>query len=144
VNWTGPIKLHAPSPPRLLVAWLVNLAALFVAGVLVTNVGANDPFAYAAWAAMFGLACASVRHAPRLGRVPLAWVSSAALLFLVCVVMVWLMTLTAPPHHVPNVSGIARAAAIMGLANLSLRLLFRRRPPGRPASRRRMRTSSGT
>lgn len=117
---------------RLVVAWLVNVVALLVAGLLVTSVGASDPFAYVAWAAMFGLVCASLRHAPRLGRVPVAWVTSAALLFAVCIVMVGLMTLIAPPVHAPNVTTIARAATVMWLANLPLRLLFRRRPPGSP------------
>jgi putative membrane protein len=112
----------------LFVGWLVNLAALVTAGLIVTSVGADDPFAYVAWAAVFGLVNARLPLASRLGRAPRAAIVSAVLSLAVNVVMVWLMTAVAPPFHAPGVAAIAKAAALMWLANLPLRLLIRRRP----------------
>lgn len=130
---------HFPAPPSPgpgrsawwalwpLAGWLVNLAALVTAGVIVTSVGADDPFAYVAWAAIFGMVNASLRPPSRLGRGPHAAIVSAALSLAVNLVMVWLMTATAPPFHAPDVAAMAKAAAVMWLANLPLRLLIRRR-----------------
>lgn len=112
----------------LFVGWLVNLAALVTAGLIVTSVGADDPFAYVAWAAVFGAVNACLPLAFRLGRGLRAAIVSAALALAVNVVMVWLMTAVAPPFHAPGVAAIAKAAALMWLANLPLRLLLRRRP----------------
>jgi uncharacterized membrane protein YvlD (DUF360 family) len=111
----------------LFVGWLVNLAALVIAGLIVTSLGADDPFAYVAWAAVFGLVNACLPLTSRLGRGPRAAIVSAALPLAVNVVMVWLMTAVAPPLHAPGVAAIAKAAALMWLANLPLRLLIRRR-----------------
>jgi len=141
-----PIEPFRPPPPdrgpvrallwplRLLVLWLVNLAALAVAGLLVTNVGAGDPFAYVAWALVFGLVNACLRPATRPWRSPLApIVSGTALPFAVDILLVWLMTVTAPPFHAPDLGSIARAATVMWLVNLPLRLLVRRRVERAPA-----------
>lgn len=111
----------------LFVGWLVNLTALVTAGLIVTSVGADDPFAYVAWAVIFGLVNASLRPASKLGRGPHAAIVSAAFSLAVNVVMVWLMTATAPPFHAPGVAAVAKAAAVMWLANLPIRLLIRRR-----------------
>ena len=134
-----PIEPFQPPPSRgrrraarwalwLFVGWLVNLTALVTAGLIVTSVGADDPFAYVAWAAVFGLVNSCLPLASRLGRGPRAAIVSAALPLAVNVVMVWLMTAVAPPFHAPGVAAIAKAAVLMWLANLPLRILIRRRP----------------
>jgi peptidoglycan/LPS O-acetylase OafA/YrhL len=136
-----PVRLPPPTrggakalmwPLRLVAVWLVNLMALALAGLIVTNVGADDPFAYVGWAALFGLVNAFGRPPARFGRGRRAVVVSAALLLAVNVVTVWLMTVLAPPSHGPDLAGIAKAAAVMLFANLPLRLLLRRRIPSPP------------
>ncbi len=112
---------------RILVAWLVNLVALALAGLIVTNVGSDDPFAYVAWAALLGLVNAAGRHPARFDRGWRAVVGPAALLLAANLVMVWLMTLVARPSHVSGLASIVQAGAVTWLANLPLRLLHWRR-----------------
>jgi uncharacterized membrane protein YvlD (DUF360 family) len=122
-------------PLRFPAVWFVNLVALAAAGLIVTSVGPGDPVAYLMWAAMFGLVNAYLRPAARLGRGPLAPIVSAAVLpFAVNVVLVWLMTLIAPPFHAPDLTSIAKAAIIMWLVNLPLRLLIRPRVKPAPTA----------
>jgi hypothetical protein len=115
-------------PVRVLAVWLVNLVALAAAGLVVTTVGTTDPLAYVTWATVFGAVNASGLVAGRLwrGLAPAAALATA-IPFLVNLVLVWLMTVTAPPFHSPNLPAIAKAAAVMWLVNLPLRLLFPRR-----------------
>jgi hypothetical protein len=108
---------------RWLATWLVNLAALALAGLVVTNVGANDPFAYLAWAAVFAL----VNSPPvaRLGRRRFGPIGAVVLPAAVDFVMVWMMTVFAPPFHAPDLASIAKAAAIMWAVNIPLRAVNR-------------------
>lgn len=115
-------------PLRLLLAWLVNLGALAAAGLIVTNVGPADPLAYVEWSVAFGILNVGPRLGARLRRSPLApIVSAVALPLLLNLLVVWLMTVVAPPSHAPDLPSIAKAAMVMWLANLPLRLLVRRR-----------------
>jgi uncharacterized membrane protein YvlD (DUF360 family) len=120
---------------RILLIWSVNLVALAAAGLVVTNVGANDPFAYVAWAGVFGLVNASVPLSARLLRRPLAVLLAAVLMLGVCVALVWLMTVVVRPFHTPDLTAIAKAGAVMWLANLPLGVLYLRR--GSPTAPRR-------
>jgi hypothetical protein len=120
---------------RLLLIWSVNLVALGAAGLVITNVGANDPFAYVAWATVFGLANASVPLSARLLRRPPAVLLAALLMAGVDVALVWLMTVVARPFHSPDLTAIAKAGAVIWAANLPLGVLYVRRRD--PASRRR-------
>jgi hypothetical protein len=108
----------------VLLTWTVNLLALAAAGLVVTNVGPYDPSAYVAWAAVFGLVNASTWIAARLLRRPRAAFPAAAALLAVDVVLVWLMTVLARPFHSPDLPALAKAGAIMWLANLPLALLY--------------------
>lgn len=118
---------------RLLLTWAVNLAALAAAGIIVTDVGASDPFAYVAWAAIFGLVNASGPITARRVRRPGGAVVAALVLLGVDVVLVWLMTVIARPFHSPDLAGIAKAGAVMWFANLPLGVLYlRRRTPVAP------------
>jgi hypothetical protein len=122
---------------RALAIWAVNLAALAAAGLLLTVVGASDPFAYVAWAAIFGLVNASLRPAASvagrlLERRLLATVGPAVVLLGIDVALVWLMTAFARPFNSPDVADIAEVGAAMWLANLPLTLLLLR--SGKPAA----------
>src|SRR5262252_8978967 len=108
---------------RLAITWSVNLVALATAGLVVTNVGAYDPFAYVAWAAVFGLANATLPASGRLGRRPRAVLLAGAVLLVLDVVLVWLMTLLARPFHGADPPAIAKAGAMMWLANVPLVVL---------------------
>jgi hypothetical protein len=124
----GPLRVLA-WPLRVLGAWLVNLGALAVAGVLFTNVGPADPPAYVAWPVAFALLnVGASRLTARLWRGPLAPVISLAVAPLVAnVLAVWLMTVVSPPVHVPDPASIAEAGCLMWLANLPIQLLVPRR-----------------
>jgi hypothetical protein len=119
-------------PLRFLAVWFANLVALAAAGLIVTSVGPGDPVAYVMWAAAFALVNASLGPAVRLWRSPFAPIASATAVPLVLnIVLVWLMTVIAPPFHAPDLASISKAATVMWLVNLPLRLLIRR--PSRPA-----------
>jgi hypothetical protein len=123
---------------RLVLTWSVNLVALAAAGLVVTNVGAYDPFAYVAWAAVFGLANAAVPVSATRGRRRSAALVAALVLLGVDVVLVWLMTVFARPFHGADLAAIAKAAAVMWLANLPLAVLYLNRraaAPGRGSAR---------
>lgn len=112
-------------PLRLLLAWLANLGALAVAGLVFTNVGAGDSSAYVTWATVFGAVNAGLRPAAGVLRGRYAPVVSLAVLpFAANVLLVWLMTVVAPPFHAPDAGSIAKAAAVMWLANLVIRPLI--------------------
>jgi len=127
---------------RALAVWAVNLGALAAAGLLLTVVGASDPFAYVAWAAIFGLVNASLRPATwvagrllerrLLERRLLASVGPAVVLLGIDIALVWLMTALARPFNSPDVADIVEVGAAMWLANLPLTLLLLR-PPRSPA-----------
>jgi len=118
---------------RLLVTWSVNLVALAAAGLVVTNVGAYDPFAYVAWAAIFGVVNAAPLVSARLIRRPRVGLLTAAALLAVDVVLAWLMTVFAPAFHRPDLVALAKVGAIMWLANLPLTMLYlRSRGPAAP------------
>jgi hypothetical protein len=118
---------------RALIAWAVNLLALAAAGLLVTTVGPYDPVAYVAWAIVFGAVNASTPVAARLARRPRAVAITAAALLGVDVGLVWLMTVFAQPFHSPDLVEIAKAGAVMWLANLPLGALYlARRGPASP------------
>ncbi len=114
--------------------WSVNLGALAAAGLLVTNVGTNDPSTYVMGAVLFGLAGVSLGLATRF--VPGRWRIAAPVLGLLAAdaLLVWLMTVVAPPFHPPDPAAIAKAAVVMWLANLPLWLLLplRRAPAAAP------------
>lgn len=112
---------------RLAITWSVNLVALATAGLVVTNVGAYDPFAYVAWAAVFGAANAALPASGRLGRRPHAVLLAAAALLVLDVVLVWLMTLLARPFHGADLPAIAKAGAVIWLANVPLVALYLKR-----------------
>jgi hypothetical protein len=122
---------------RALIVWSVNLLALAAAGLLVTTVGPYDPVAYVAWAVVFGAVNTLTPVASRLARRPRAVVITAAVLLGVDVILVWLMTVFARPFHSPDLVDIAKAGAVMWLANLPLGALYlvRRGPtsPRQPA-----------
>jgi len=59
---------------------------------------------------------------------------SAAALLVADVVLVWLMTALTQPFHSPDLVAIAKAGAVMWLANLPLGVLYLRRRG--PTSRR--------
>jgi hypothetical protein len=120
---------------RVLFIWSVNLVALGAAGLVITNVGANDPFAYVAWATVFGLVNASVPLSARLVRRPPAVLLAALLLVGVDVALVWLMTVVVRPFHSPDLTAIAKAGVVIWAANLPLGVLYLKR--GAPAARRR-------
>jgi hypothetical protein len=134
---------RAPLPRRAGVAgwvlgglflWSVNLAALAVAGLLVTSVGASDPVAYVAWAAIFALVNASCLVAARLAgfRFGLLLAAAAGLL-VVDVALIWLMTVVVRPFNTPVLPDIAKAGVVMWMANLPLAVLYRgRRGPAAP------------
>jgi hypothetical protein len=112
-------------PLRLLLAWFANLGALAVAGLVLTNVGPADSFAYVTWATVFGAANACLGAAALLWRGRYGAVASlVALPIAVNVILVWLMTVVAPSFHAPEVASIGKAAAVMWLANLPLRPLI--------------------
>jgi hypothetical protein len=121
--------------PRFLVIWSVNLFALAAAGLVVTNVGANDPLAYVAWAAVFGVVNASVPLSARLVRRWPVVLLAAVLMVGVDVALVWLMTVVVRPFHSPDLTAFAKAGAVMWVANLPLGVLYLKR--GSPAARRR-------
>jgi uncharacterized membrane protein YvlD (DUF360 family) len=111
-------------PLRLFAVWLANLGALAVAGLVLTNVGPGDSFAYVTWATVFGLVNAGLRPAGGLWRGRYAPVLSlAGLPYAVNVLLVTLMIVVVPPFHTPDVLAIVEAAAVMWLANLVLRPL---------------------
>jgi hypothetical protein len=121
----GPVSALA-WPLRVLLAWLVNLGALVVAGMLLTSVGPTDPLAYAGWSVAIGVVNVAVWLAGRRWPGVLApAVSLAALPFLASVLTVWLMTVLTPPAHAPGLTSIGRAAIVLWLANLPLRLVLR-------------------
>ncbi len=119
---------------RIALVLSVNLGALAAAGLLVTNVGTNDPSTYVIGAVVFGLAGASLGLATRFGRG--RWRIAAPVLGLLAAdaVLVWLMTAVAPPFHPPDLAAIVKAAVVMWLANLPLWLLLplRRAPASAP------------
>ena len=117
---------------RVLITWSVNLAALAVAGLLVTNVGPSDPVQYVAWALVFGVVNASTPVAAMLVRRPRPVLATAAVLLVADVVLVWLMTVFAQPFHSPGLVEIAKAGAVMWLANLPLGVLYLVRRPTSP------------
>ena len=118
---------------RAALVWSVNLGALAAAGLLVTNVGTNDPSTYVTGAVVFGLAGVSLGLATRFGRG--RWRVAAPVLGLLAAdaVLVWLMTVVAPPFHPPDPAAIAKAAVVMWLASLPMWLLLPLRPaPAEP------------
>jgi hypothetical protein len=123
-------------PLRLLFVWLVNLGTLAAAGVLVTNVGPADPLAYVWWSATFGILNVGVRLTGRLWRGPLAAGLSLAAPFVANVAAVGLMTVVSPPVHTPDLASIAKAAVMMWLVNLPMRLVvpWPRHPRGMSTS----------
>ena len=122
-------------PLRLLAAWVLNLVALATAGLVLTDVGSSDPLPYVVWAALFGLVNVLLRFLVRLRRGRLALVLSAVVLpFLVNVLLLWLMTVTAPPFHAVDLTGVGEAALVMWLANLLLRPVLSRRSPSQRAA----------
>jgi hypothetical protein len=129
-----PIEPFRPPPPSgrarvvvvpllVLGTWLVNLGALAFAGLVFTAVGADDPFTYVAWSAIFALANAGGHLASRRAQGARAALAAAALLVLVNVVLVSLMMRVAPPSHQQDLAAIARAALVMWAVNLPVRLL---------------------
>lgn len=134
----GTFRMIEPAPPpprpaparallwplRFLAAWLANLGALALAGLVVTNVGPGDSSAYVTWATVFGVVNAALRPAGGLWRG--RWTSVLSLAVLpaaVNLLLVWLMTVVAPPFHAADLASIAKAATVMWLANLPLRPL---------------------
>src|SRR5215472_13988809 len=115
---------------RVLLTWSVNLAALAAAGLVLTTVGTYDPVAYVGWAVVFGAVNSTTPAVARLVRRPRAVLLSAAALLVADVVLVWLMTALTQPFHSPDLVAIAKAGAVMWLANLPLGVLYlRRRSP---------------
>jgi hypothetical protein len=120
-----PRRRSWPWPVLVLGVWFANLVALAVAGLIVTNVGADDPFAYVLWATVYAVVNASMGPVAGLTHGPLARVASlVAVPFAVNVVLVWLMTVVVPPLHTTEALSIAKTAAIMWLVNLPPRLLI--------------------
>lgn len=119
----GPVSALA-WPLRVLGAWLANLTALAVAGLLLTATGPADPLAYVAWAVVFGLVNYSGRLMARLWRPPLTAIAGAGLPLVGSLVTVLLMVAISPPAHATDLVSIGKAAFVMWLANLPLRLLL--------------------
>lgn len=118
---------------RALLTWSVNLVALAVAGLILTAVGPYDPFAYVAWAIVFGAVNASTPAVARLVRRPRPVLITAAVLLAADVALVWLMTVFARPFHSPDVGAIAKAGGMMWLVNLPLCAMYlKRRGPAAP------------
>jgi hypothetical protein len=116
-----PSRARALLPPLLvLAAWLGSLAALAFAGLVFTNVGADDPLTYVVWSALFALANVGGHLAGSLGRRVRRGLAAAALLVVANAILVWLMTRFAPPSHAPDVAAVARAGVVMWLAGLPL------------------------
>jgi hypothetical protein len=127
-----PVRVGAGAalwPLRVLGVWLVNLAALALAGLVLTNVGSGDPFPYVAWSATFGLVNMGAHVAARLAATPRVAIGVAAALLPVNVLTVWLMTVVSPPSHAFDATALVKVGAIMWLANLALSLLIPRRRP---------------
>jgi hypothetical protein len=118
---------------RALLTWSVNLLALAAAGLILTTVGTYDPVTYVGWAVVFGAVNASTPAVARLVRRSRAGLITTGALLAVDVVLVWLMTVFARPFHSPDLVAIAKAGAVMWLANLPLGALYlRRRGPTSP------------
>jgi hypothetical protein len=126
---------RAPGPGswalRFLLAWAVNLVALAFAGLLLTAVGPNDPFAYVAWAAVFAAVNASLPVYAGRRPSPRHLLVAVAALLVVNLALVWLMTVLARPFHSPDLAAYAKAAAAMWAANLPLGALALWRRTGR-------------
>jgi hypothetical protein len=138
-------------PLLVVVAWVGEIVALVAAGMLVTAVGATDPLVYVEWGAGFGATSAALyllarfrgplaarlrlpRRRLAFDRLPgwgrdLAGLAGFALLALVTdVALIWTMTMIAPPSHAIGPFDVARAGAVMWIANLPLGMLLQRRP----------------
>jgi hypothetical protein len=142
----GPVRALA-WPLRVLGAWLVNLAAMAAAGLLLTAVSPADPLAFVGWAAVFGLVNFVARLVARLWRPPLAGIAAAGLPLLATLAAVPLMLAISPPTHPVDLASIGKAAFVMWLANVPLRLLLPlpaarqqdvKKPVGHPENDRRV------
>lgn len=117
--------MHALAwPLRVLGAWLANLVALAIAGLLLTAAGPADPPAYLAWAVVFGVVNVAGRVVARLWRPPLAAFASVGLPLVGTVVAALLMVAISPPAHATDLLSIGKAAFVMWLVNVPLRLLL--------------------
>lgn len=118
---------------RILLIWSVNLAALAAAGMLVTNVGTNDPSTYVAGAVVFGVVGVAPALGVRFGR-GRGWIAAPVLgLLAIDALMVWVMTLVAPPFHAPDLRAIVKAGVVLWLANVPLWVLLPLRPAPAPS-----------
>ena len=120
---------------RLLIVWAANLVALLGAGLVLTAVGATDPFQYVAWAAVFGLLNATLPPSIRLLKRPPLVLAAAAGLVVADVLLVWLMTVLARPFHSADLFDFAKAGAVMWAANLPFTVLSLTRGDRAPARR---------
>jgi putative membrane protein len=119
--------------PRLLVAWTINIGALWVANAIFTGVHIHGAGAYLIGAAVLGVANAVIKPVVAVLTLPLIIVTLGISYFLINVAMLALAAWIAPHFAISGlwtyVGAVVVIWAVNALAGSAIEKPRRRRPP---------------